>query len=246
MGTSPILRVATLNFGGEAARHGQWHERLARIGRALSSARVDIVVAQAVFDEQAGEEPLATVRAALPELSRAGYAPIGDPADGIGLAVLSRDPLTSIQTVALPAPSDPDDMTQRRLLHACIGDGERSLHILNAYFSWVEGQARECIETSLTLAASLDGDVLLAGDFNQVPQSAALAPLRNARWTDLWAALEANDTGFTFETGKLWGRIDQLWARGDLAARARSAWLIGGEGEAALSDHRGIVVEFAA
>lgn len=231
-----ILRVLTLNLGGDGDKHGAWMDRVANAAELVRADGADIVLLQAAIEKDEGEGPLSTLAAALPEHAFRAFAGAQRTADGwFGSAVLSRLPLAQVRSVPLSCMGGEDD-NSRVLLHVEIAKGGRSLHLLDAHFSWVAEQAGANLDETLRYTGRIEGDVLLAGDLNQTPDSDFARAFAAAGWTDGWAARRGAEDGFTFETGKLWGRIDQLWLRGAVAERLIGIDVAQSE-HGALSDH---------
>jgi hypothetical protein len=89
---------------------------------------------------------------------------------------------------------------------------------------------------------------------NQHPNNTALGPLRRAGYVDAWPAVHGTREGYTgmlnrrgcgSPEGYPWKRIDYVWVRGFRPA-AMSRFGMSPAGEAALSDHVGILVTLAA
>jgi len=219
-----VIGLVTLNFGGRSDRHGSWDERRARASDVIGRSRADLVIGQAV--------PLDPP----PVLSALEHMHVG----GEGMLMMSRTPLAERQSIPLSRREGTEDSFDRVLISARI-DSARPLTIVNAHMSWVAEQAIDNVREALAFSDTIDGDVILAGDLNQSADSDAMTMLRGADWIDAWAHLQGDTGGETFEVGKLWGRIDYVWARGSTADRLRTVKTIGGEGENALSDHLGLL-----
>lgn len=216
-GNGERMRVLTLNLGGDGDKHGTWPNRVANAAALIRSDGADIVLLQAAVEKDAGNGPLSTLGAALPDHEYRAFTVAQRTADGwFGSAVLSRLPLVSVRTIPLSCMGGEDD-NARVLLHVEVNLAGQPLHLLDGHFSWVAAQAAANLDETLAYAATMEGDMLLAGDLNQTPDSEFARAFAAAGWTDGWAAKRGGEDGFTFETGKLWGRIDQLWLRGSLA-----------------------------
>lgn len=230
------LRVLTLNLGGDGDKHGAWRDRVGNAGELVRADAADIVLLQAAVEHDAGNGPLSTLAAALPEHTFRAFAAAQRTANGwFGSAVLSRLPLVAVRSVPLSCMGGEDD-NARVLLHVEVSIADRPLHLIDAHFSWVAQQATTNLDEALRYAGGIEGDVLLAGDLNQTPDSDFARAFSAAGWTDGWAARRSDEDGFTFETGKLWGRIDQLWLRGTMA-HALVDIEVASAATGALSDH---------
>jgi endonuclease/exonuclease/phosphatase family metal-dependent hydrolase len=98
----------------------------------------------------------------------------------------------------------------------------------------LEGAARRRnVEELVALAIGLDGPVLVGGDFNEGPESAAVRWLSQRMWDCFGAAGEG--PGETFPSDGATARIDYIFA--NEAATAERVWVLGGAGAAATSDH---------
>lgn len=213
-----MLRLLTLNLGNDAAGHGEWPVRAARV--AAHARDTDAVLLQAV---PAGLDKLSGLLPDLTHMVRSG--------DG-GTAILTRA-AAAARVTPLSRRDGFDDTNARWLTVVTIDLEGRPLTLASAHFSWVAEQAADNLRESI--AALGEGDAVLAGDLNQPPGSALWQALSAAGWTDAWGDTPG---GETFETGRLFTRIDYVWTRG--AVRAARPDVIGGDGDAALSNHRGL------
>jgi hypothetical protein len=117
-------------------------------------------------------------------------------------------------------------------------------------------------QLSVEFMAKSSGPHVLIGDLNvfegnaavcgQIPNNTSLAFLRRAGYVDAWAAVHGNAEGFTgmvnrhgcgSPVGYPWKRIDYAWSR-DLPPLSMERFGNVPPGEAAPSDHFGIVVEY--
>jgi len=122
---------------------------------------------------------------------------------------------------------------------------------------------RQQSEATVRFMSSEQAPHVLMGDLNvfegqtvvcrQLPNNTALQPLRQAGYVDAWQALHGAGGGFTgmlnregcgAPEGAPWKRIDYVWLRG-LRPVAMSLFATGTPGEAALSDHAGILATFS-
>lgn len=235
--TTGALRVLSLNLGGDGDKYGAWDARVARTAEAIRADDADIVMLQAAiaFDNDTG--PLPALLAALPEYTYQAFTPAKRYGEGwLGSAVLSRRPLTVSRTLPLTCIGGEDD-NNRVLLHVAVDFDGRTLNLIDAHFSWVGEQAAANLSETLRYASGIAGEMLLVGDLNQTPDSDFARAFAAAGWTDGWMARRGQDDGFTFETGKLWGRIDHLWLRGDLVDALAEIDVVPAAPDQALSDH---------
>ncbi len=180
----------------------------------------------------------------------------GDAVTGAGTfgnALLSRAPMRSVRTVALPAaPADaliepegadhpaagirfadaPDHIREPRcLLLAEVG----GLVVGTSHFSHV-GSGERLLQAEATVAAFGDASrALLLGDLNAAIDAPELAPF--ADWTDGFAEPPGDSARVSTDDGM---RIDQVLARG---ASVRGARVLRESGE--LSDHYPVVASVA-
>lgn len=214
--TTGALCVLSLNLGGDGDTYGTWDARVARAAEAIRADDADMVVLQAAVAFDDGTGPLPALLALLPEHKHHVFAAAQRQGEGwFGSAILSRRPLVASHTMPLTCMGGEDD-NMRVLLHVAIEHGDRVLNLIDAHFSWVGEQAAVNLRETLRYANGIAGDLLLVGDLNQAPDSDFARAFAAAGWTDGWTARRGQEDGFTFETGKLWGRIDHLWVRGDL------------------------------
>lgn len=233
------MRFLSLNLGGVSDAYGSWETRAARIGRLIDKERVDVLVAQAA--------PLGEDRRFAPDLhvlmpghDNVALAVPGGIEPPTGMAIVANASLTEVRQCDL-SKREGEDPFRRKLLAARLPDFD--LTIVDAHFSWVEDQANDNVREALAFVAGIDGDVLLVGDMNQPCDGDAMGAIADAGFTDCWTRSSGGE-GLTFESGKLWGRIDYVW---ELAAHPRvsSVRTVGGSGEYALSDHLGLLAELA-
>ena len=222
----------TINLGGQSTVHGDWPTRCARAVAIVRDQAVDILAAQAV-----PADGLVALTSQLPTFR--GVASTGG-AETTS-ALVAREALGDVLTQPLSR-FDSEDSFARTLLAATGATSGAPVTIINAHVSWVDAQARANVDELLRFAENLSGDVLLVGDLNQSYDSAAIGALTDAGWTDAWRKLRRGESGETFPTGDLSSRIDYVWARGTTVQRLQSIELVGGEGDAALSDHLGLLV----
>jgi len=144
--------------------------------------------------------------------------------------------------------------------------GTVDVYTTHWYGTGPEGQEtsnRQAQDTVAFMGASR-GPHVLVGDLNvwegskdvchQRPNNTALRALRDAGYVDAWAALHPGDPGFTgmlnragcgSPDGAPWKRIDYAWSKG-LTAIAIDRFGLPEPGEAAPSDHTGIVATYRA
>ncbi|WP_141311192.1 endonuclease/exonuclease/phosphatase family protein [Streptomyces spinoverrucosus] len=174
------MRVVTWNLWW---RFGPWAERQKAILGALRELRPDVVGLQEVWD--AGGENLAEWLAGELGLHwtwAPSHAPerwqhrIGDPAVGIGNAVLSRWPITEQAVLPLPAPTDVND--GRLALYTRLATPSYPVPFFTTHLtSALHASATRCRQvTALAeFVAEHRGDTpfppVVTGDFNAWPDS---------------------------------------------------------------------------
>jgi endonuclease/exonuclease/phosphatase family metal-dependent hydrolase len=243
-----MLRLVTLNVGLGGDRFGRWSDRLAVAADVIRRTNPDVALLQAVerrprdgaVTDQAGD-----LAANLGTGWHAHFVAAAGRHGGsaVGTAWLSRAPL-AIDRRSLTLLTEEQDPNPRVLSHAYV----EGVSVWNAYFSWVEAQARRNVEETLEAVGEKPGAAVVAGDFNCVPRNSALDLLRRRGWIDVWKELRPNDDGLTFfENGRLAKRIDYVWASPALASRLGSIDPIAvdpGSGGYRVSDHAGLLVTF--
>lgn len=246
-----MIRLMTLNLNFHGDRHGPWSERRPAIAAAIRRSRPDVVALQAVARAPAIEDGVDQAAQLARDLP--GYAAVYRAAarhdDGReeGIAFLARLPLSELRAHPLSRRDGHEDPFRRVLLHATFAASGGPLHVFNAHLSWVEAQAHDNVTELLLHLRAADGPTILAGDFNQGPDSEALARLRGTGLVDAWSTLHPDAPGFTFhEHGAMTKRIDYVLVDPTLVPRLHAADRILDEpGERRPSDHAGLVVELA-
>lgn len=233
------MRLLSLNLGGISDTYGSWATRAARIGKVISENSVDVLVAQAApLGDDGRFAP--DLHMLMPGHDDVAIAVPGGVSPPTAMTIVSNTRLSDVAETNL-SKREGEDPFRRKLLAARLP--EVGLTIVNAHFSWVEDQAVDNVREALAFVAAIDGDVLLMGDMNQPQGGAAMAAITAAGFVDCWQRSNGGE-GLTFESGKLWGRIDYIWERAG-RPRVRSVSTVGGPGEHALSDHFGLLVELA-
>lgn len=147
------------------------------------------------------------------------------------LALLSRFPLLSFETITFAACSRQESYTRQALLAELDFRGN-SLWAVTTHLSWRENdeptRSAQCDELVRRLK-SLEGPVLLSGDFNTEPGRAPIQKIVRAGFIDLFAALHPADPGITWDNTNPFiqshsvrfpdRRIDYLFLRQDVNHR---------------------------
>jgi endonuclease/exonuclease/phosphatase family metal-dependent hydrolase len=152
-----------------------------------------------------------------------------------GVAILSRVPILETKRVPLPArfSLEPRVALDARL---CVGAGAplRVIAVHSDVFGW---SAKANAATLAELARSSVGEgVVVAGDLNAVPTTAAVAALKGAGLLDI---IGEHAEGPTFP-GIFERRIDYLFVDGPLASGVRKVRI----DESRASDHLPVVADF--
>lgn len=232
-----------------------WERRRAMILATLAAEQPDVVLLQecATDDERAPGMPNQAAQLA----DALGYtfvyhratASHRRPAE-FGQAVLAAPGWTiQASTVAdLPSGTLPKDVT-RIVLWVDLAGPWGPLHVVNAHFSLDAAARQRSVEQLLARTAAGPAPLLLAGDLNDVPDSAAITRLTGAGWQDCWAAVRPAEPEYTFCTPAPFIRLDYVFQAPAGSLRPVAARRVGVTPDGAgffPSDHAGVLVEFAA
>ena len=220
------MRVVQLNLAVSNDRIAPWPDRLVHIRSLLVENGVDVVIAQA--GSAAAAEAIVVACPAL------RYADRHE-----GLLILSARPMADRQVIALSRQSGTDDPFDRALLAVSID----AIRFVNAHMSWVAEQAADNAREMLAYLDGVEGDVLLAGDFNQEPSSAAIQSFARAGLVDCWARACHGQPGYTYPANAPSARIDYMLMR-SATLRVGGMRVVGATPR--LSDHLGIVADIGA
>lgn len=165
------LRLLTWNIWGKNA---DWQARETALLTAITETNPDIITVQEAWNEPDGTTQTARLSNAL----RLNHHVQADPPAPIrhrGLGVISRWPITTHDTLTLPAAGEPDE--HRIALAATITTPAGNLPLINTHLNWRpdhsavrQVQVRHLAE----VAAQTDygrWPTVLCGDFNAVPES---------------------------------------------------------------------------
>jgi endonuclease/exonuclease/phosphatase family metal-dependent hydrolase len=221
--------------------------KLDRVAAVLARLDAEVVLLQEV--ENAALLERLAARSGYPEVRLVEGA---DPR-GIDVAALSRLPVRDYRSHLGETDGDGDPLWSRDCVELHVQAGERRLVLVGSHLvsrvSDPGGERRA--EQAARMRAIADevaalhpaAAVLVGGDLNDEPGSAALEPLlRDGAWLDAASALPpAEAWTWSGEAGR--ARLDHLL----LAARDEGALLLasvlGGEDVAAASDHRPLAVD---
>ena len=198
--------------------------RLERIGKIVAGFEPDIVSLQevalmtvdGVTTDMAGE--LGRALGVEGRYAAVHHLPVVEPESGVaigaymwGNAILSRHPILSSRTVALPIPADDDlvepdasvhelagvryrdvepGMREGRCALVCaIDSGQGTIQVLSTHLTYLgTGQRRRQAEAVAAAVAGLDGPLVLVGDLNAPMHAGELALLRESL-TDAFLAI---------------------------------------------------------
>lgn len=242
-----MLTLLTLNLNEFGSKHGVWEQRRERLLRVLQVHRPDIVALQAVGAEAgtlADQNQARQIALRMPEYTHTWFQEAQRTADDRvhGSAFLARTALTPVSRQALPYEDNAEDTNRRILLHARAQDGDNTLNIVNAHFSWVPALNLGNVVAALAYLKTLPGPTLLLGDMNATPDSSGMQLLAESGWTDVWARLHPDDPGFTFESDAPAQRIDYVWANAAALARLHGIDRLLPAHDEHLSDHLPLLV----
>jgi endonuclease/exonuclease/phosphatase family metal-dependent hydrolase len=238
--------------GSRAARarppEGVWARRRRLLAGVLTQAGVDVVALQEVCIDPADGRSQAEQLAgdlgghcAFLPFTEVDY---GGGACPSGLAVLSRFPVRSLASVPLPEP----DGLQQYAAHAVVAAPAGPLDLLVLHLTPRSEMAQ--LAAIEQLHACLDAlppehPRVVTGDFNCVPESAAIRAFSGGRvpLRDAWQEARPDDPGLTMPAEAPVVRIDYLFLSPLLAAV--EAVILGGAPDSDgfyPSDHRGVGV----
>ena len=231
------LRVVTYNI-----RHGRGADEVVNLERTAAVLRglsPDIVGLQEVDDlvDRSGRVPEAAWFGESLGMAHAFGRFMDYQGGAYGLAVLSRHPIVSTKSVALPNGNEP-----RVGLSVEVRLPDRRLiTVVNVHFDWVRDDKFRFAQAS-TLAQYLDSlksPYVLLGDFNDVPESRTLA-LFTQRAT---MAKKPADQRFTFPAPQPAREIDFIFYAPSTAFTAREVRVVD---ERVASDHRPVLAVLTA
>ena len=261
MTDSQRLRVMTLNIWNY---NPPWERRRELILETIRIADSDVIGFQEIrHDRERDAEGLHQAEQLAGELSEYAWACVPAQKDvGVdrweGLAVFSKIPFKRTDHEMLTRdPSDEGDRHQRIVLHAEIEWQGGPVHFLDTHLS-LSAQARErSVSEIVGYADGLpDGDIILVGDLNAVPESPPVRMLVEAGFVDVWHQLRPSESGRTFSEENCFveeagggRRIDYILNRPGTALRPVSCSRVGDKVSPDglfPSDHFGLIADFEA
>jgi endonuclease/exonuclease/phosphatase family metal-dependent hydrolase len=176
-----------------------------------------------------------------------------------GLAILSRYPIVrSVRTVLPEFQGD----TVRQVFVAELDVESRRILVANTHLAFPLHMRRERAAQVAVLMAALKDcrerfgarSLVLCGDFNDMPSSPAIRTLLDSdlALVDAFASLHPQDRGYTFSPENPYvraapgeeGRIDYIFAGGELELNVCDIVFDGRNGLRIASDHFGLLAEF--
>jgi endonuclease/exonuclease/phosphatase family metal-dependent hydrolase len=154
-----------------------------------------------------------------------------------GLATLSRAPIVASRAIPLP----PGRQEPRTALEVTLSVAGREVRVANAHLDWLDESPERLAQAEAlcdALAPLRAGPLVVGGDLNDAPTSAALAALLTAEDGALTRALSAGD-GATFPADEPRVTIDHLLYGPSGAWRASGLSIVE---ERVASDHRPIAL----
>lgn len=239
-----MFRAMTLNLNFLEARHGVWPERRRLVTEVIERWRPHVVALQAVSTLPGSGSQAHELSSLLRDYVHVWFEPaMGNDDNEKGSAFLARVSLPRRGTRVLSVRGGTEDTNRRKILrvHCGVAGG---IDVFNVHFSWVAEQAAENIQETLPFLEQVNGPALLMGDFNFTPDTLLHEKLRATGWSDVWAAMQPADPGYTFEADSPNQRIDYVYANPLLVPRVKAIDCVGKQGglPPRLSDHLGLLV----
>ena len=242
-------KILTLNLNYFADKHGPWEDRKLLIAEAIQLTQADIVAFQAVAADPEysnGKNQALQLKELLPGFQYSVFVAASKQDNGRqeGNAVISKFPVLSAENILLTLlPATPDNV-QRLVLKTSFVIDDKPFHLFNGHFSWVGEQTTSNVKDAFPFLQAEKDNALLVGDFNTDPKDQLLKPLLKAGWKDLWTETHHGQEGFTFESDKLFTRIDYALANATLFNRSLKVEIVQKEKDRKirLSDHLGLLI----
>lgn len=227
-----------------------WPARRPLVVTALARLQPDLVAFQEDCLDAAGLPQSHQVRAELGAFTRRGHAirhmvthtaTSGTSSYQEGISVMSAWRITAARTLDLPLGTFP-----RKAWAVDVDVRGRSLRFYGTHLEFGTQNATLREQQAFTIKADFPahGRVIVAGDFNATPETAAVRaftpPLHDA-----WPTANPSQPGYTFPATGPTRRIDYILINDDMAAALLGARLVDETaGATHLSDHRGLAVAF--
>jgi beta-N-acetylhexosaminidase len=246
---SPAGSVRVLVYNIHAGKDAAGTPRIAELAGLVGQTGADIVLLQEV---DVGTRRSGGVDQPAELARRTGFASafgrtIDYDGGRFGIAVLSRWPILDARMIPLdgppPAGADNGRHEPRGALRVVVGAPQGRITVFDTHLdafggdAWREQEADSLVK--LVASARENGEVvILGGDFNSTPESAAQQTLRNAGLRDAWS-LCGSGNGHTFPANDPKKRIDFLFLTGSTSCTSARV------PDSQLSDHRPLLVDVA-
>lgn len=243
-GPSTSIRVLVYNI--HAGKDASGADNLERVAAIVRESGADIAMLQEVDrgTTRSGNVDQVARLASLTGFHAAFGKTLNYQGGEYGIAVLSRRDIRSDTLMRLPV-SPPQERSgaghePRGALRATIGTALGEIRALNTHIDpsredfYRLQEARELLRIGAELRLG-GGVVVLGGDLNSEPESAVIAMLTPAGWSDAWQCGRGN--GFTYPARAPIKRIDYLFLPAEL--HCLTATVISSEA----SDHRPVIFE---
>jgi endonuclease/exonuclease/phosphatase family metal-dependent hydrolase len=263
-----LWRVATLNIWN---RQGPWPERLPLIRAALVALDADVIALQEVL----GFTGLPSQAHEIADGTgwNVHHVPAWNVGGGLtfGNAILSRHPLSDLQTLELPSPPGLDTRT---VAFARVQLPHGPMPVFATHLTWQHHlghvrceQVRALTDHAERLAPTSGPPAVILGDLNADPDADEMRFLRGLTalggtsvfFSDCWAVTRAGEPGYTYDRRNAYAlrsrehsrRIDYCLVRGPgrhLIGEPLGAELFADTptGDVWPSDHFGVVAEIYA
>lgn len=181
------MKISTLNIWGTFGPYrARWKYLLAE----LELLQADLLFLQEVSHQECLDQMM--------EATRLPHSAISLEA---GLAILSRTPLRAKTAHMYKAVSSLENYKRGALV--CILEHERqNLTVATTHLSWKaeDGQARcQQVAEFVKIVSQTGSPAILAGDFNDIPESAAIQTVLHAGYCDLFRHVNPNHPGITWD-----------------------------------------------
>lgn len=213
------MRVLTWNLWW---RFGPWEERQPAIVDTLRRIDADVLCLQEVWETRDGKSQAATLADALGfHHSYAAGLGLDIAPESLGNAVLSRWPITAVDSRALPAPEGLDEL--RVVLRADVDGPRGPFEVFCTHLNWRldqshvrELQLRFVCELVAATKVRRSYPPVLCGDFNADPESDEIrmlvgqraAPVPKLVFLDAWRARGDGTPGYTWSFDNAYTQLD--------------------------------------
>jgi endonuclease/exonuclease/phosphatase family metal-dependent hydrolase len=230
------LKVMTFNVRG----HAQTPSTLSALASFIAAQDPDLVALEEVYRYVANNaNQAAIVAAALWAMHGKKYTTFyleqhSFVVAGIGVAVLSKHPITSTSAHGLPVVESEGRVVLRAAIDAPLRPVDLFVTHLTNKNEGVLTQAKDLVSWVSGFAGR---PKLLAGDFNASPSSAVYS-LLGGSFLDTWSDVHGPSGGFTISADKPTVRIDFIFADRASGTKALEARVVG---DPKLSDHLSLI-----